>query len=127
MDLGNGKYSTIRIEYPWVPQNYSLCKIFGHSRLKCHGIVHDTGYVRVAGFTSGRGPVSDVANIGDLVTTPTKSGTVEYRKVKGADSPTKLTNNTFESLAICEEGGALDITVVLSLTLVDVVSPLSGI
>ena len=36
LDLGNGKYSTIRIEHPWVPQNCSHCKIFGHSWLKCH-------------------------------------------------------------------------------------------
>ena len=38
LDLGNGKYSTIRIEYPWVPQNCAHCKIFGHSQVKCKGV-----------------------------------------------------------------------------------------
>ena len=38
LDLGNGKYSTIRIEYPWVPQNCTHCKIFGHSHVKCQGM-----------------------------------------------------------------------------------------
>ena len=37
LDLGNGKYSTIRIEYPWVPQKCDHCKIFGHSHVKCQG------------------------------------------------------------------------------------------
>ena len=38
LDLGNGKYSTIRIEYPWVPQNCTHCKIFGHSHVKRQGM-----------------------------------------------------------------------------------------
>ena len=31
LDRGNGSYSTIRIEYPWVPQCCSECKQFGHN------------------------------------------------------------------------------------------------
>ena len=45
LDMGNGKYTTIRIEYPWVPQNCTHCKIFGHSLAKCQGVkdMVDTG------------------------------------------------------------------------------------
>ena len=35
LDRGNGKYSTIRIEYPWTPQCYSECKRFGHNLVNC--------------------------------------------------------------------------------------------
>ena len=38
LDMGNGKYTTIRIEYPWVPENCTHCKIFGHSLAKCQGV-----------------------------------------------------------------------------------------
>ena len=34
--MGNGKYSTIRIEYPWIPQCCSNCKLFGHNLAHCH-------------------------------------------------------------------------------------------
>ena len=30
LNLGNGKCTTIRIEYPWVPHNCSHCQVFGH-------------------------------------------------------------------------------------------------
>ena len=89
LDLGNGKYSNIRIEYPWVPQKCSHCNIFGHSRLKCHvveemgsghnGIGQVTDYVNVAGSTSVSSLDNVVVNIGDLITSPTKDGTDEYR------------------------------------------------
>ena len=36
LNLGNGKYTTIRIEYPWVPQNCSHCQVFGHKLSQCH-------------------------------------------------------------------------------------------
>ena len=36
LDMGNGKYSTIRIEYPWVPQCCSNCKRFGYNLVNCH-------------------------------------------------------------------------------------------
>ena len=36
LDMGNGKYSTIRIEYPWAPQCCSNCKLFGHNLAHCH-------------------------------------------------------------------------------------------
>ena len=35
LDRGNGKYSNIRIEYPWIPQCCSECKRFGHSLVNC--------------------------------------------------------------------------------------------
>ena len=38
LDLGNGKYSTIRIEYPWAPQCCSNCKLFGHTLAQCLSI-----------------------------------------------------------------------------------------
>ena len=36
LDRGNGKYSTIRIEYPWAPQCCSNYKLFGHNLVHCH-------------------------------------------------------------------------------------------
>ena len=35
LNLGNGKCTTIRIEYPWVPQNCSHCQVFGHKISHC--------------------------------------------------------------------------------------------
>ena len=35
LDRGNGKYSNIRIEYPWTPQCCFECKRFGHSLVNC--------------------------------------------------------------------------------------------
>ena len=35
LDLGNGDYSTIRIEYPWIPHCCSNCKSFGHNLAQC--------------------------------------------------------------------------------------------
>ena len=35
LNLGNGKCTTIRIEYPWVPHNCSHCQVFGHKVSKC--------------------------------------------------------------------------------------------
>ena len=34
--MGNGKFSTIKIEYPWAPQCCSNCKLFGHNLAQCH-------------------------------------------------------------------------------------------
>ena len=36
LDMGNGKYSTIRIEYPWAPQCCSNCKLFGYNLVHYH-------------------------------------------------------------------------------------------
>ena len=36
LDMGNGKFSTIKIEYPWVPQCCSNCKLFGNNLAQCH-------------------------------------------------------------------------------------------
>ena len=38
LEMGNGKCTTIRIEYPWVPQCCSNCKLFGHNLAHCHVI-----------------------------------------------------------------------------------------
>ena len=75
LDLGNGMYSTIRIEYPWIPQTCSHCKVFGHSRVNCHvvkgsdhnGFVPASGYVKVADSTPVSGSDSVAANLADLV------------------------------------------------------------
>ena len=34
--MGNGKYTKIRIEYPWAPQCCSYYKWFGHKLVNCH-------------------------------------------------------------------------------------------
>ena len=36
LNLGNGRYTTIRIEYPWVPHNCSHCQVFG-TKIAGHG------------------------------------------------------------------------------------------
>ena len=148
LDLGNGKYSTIRIEYPWVPQNCSHCKIFGHSRLKCHVVkemdTHDSETIicpdhkdsgPATGYVAAAGSVSGVTDIGDPITTPVKAG-----KVKDVVIPIRLTGNTFECLAICDDAGTQEVAVergpsgygsptipVVSNPLAGVVSPLSGV
>ena len=33
LNLGNTKYTTVRIEYPWVPHSCSHCQVFGHKIL----------------------------------------------------------------------------------------------
>ena len=123
LDLGNGKYLTIGIEYPWVPQKCSHCKIFGHSHLKCQVVkemvdsgrsacpVHTDirpakGYVDAAGSSSMSGPVIVAADIVNHITTPVKAG-----EDKVADIPKRLTGNTFECLAICEDSGTLEVDV----------------
>ena len=35
LNLGNGKCTTIRIEYPWVPHNCSHGQVFGHKGSQC--------------------------------------------------------------------------------------------
>ena len=35
LNLGNDRYTTVRIEYPWVPHNCSHCKVYGHKTLHC--------------------------------------------------------------------------------------------
>ena len=104
LDLGNGKYSTIRIEYPWVPQNCAHCKIFGHSHVKCQGVKEmvDSKTTRLDHF-DGRptkdfivdadsSPVSNAVIIADdidnHITTPGKA-----EKVKVSDIQERLTGN----------------------------------
>ena len=35
LNLGNDRYTTVRIEYPWVPHSCSHCKVYGHKTLHC--------------------------------------------------------------------------------------------
>ena len=35
LNLGNDKYTTVRIEYPWVPHSFSHWQVFGHKILHC--------------------------------------------------------------------------------------------
>ena len=139
LDMGNGKFSNIRIEYPWVPQNCSHCKTFGHSRLKCQvvkkmGLVHNgtgtnTGYVNGAGSTTVEGPDIVDNPIGEPITNSNKVSTDGIRKFNGAGSRT-MTGNTFECLATCGDissYGSPSIPIVPNPTLDDAVDPLNGI
>ena len=51
LNLGNGKYTTIRIEYPWVPHNCSHCQVFGHKISQCP--VSKAPPVSMSGIPSG--------------------------------------------------------------------------
>ena len=144
MDLGNGKYSTIRIEYPWVPQNCAHCKIFGHSQVKCKGVKEkvnsgetthldhfDNGHAKDYIVDADSSPVSKAVNsaddINNHITTPGKAG-----NIKVSDIQEKLIGNTFECLSICDDAGnpkvAVDtIAVVTDTTIPKVISTLSGV
>ena len=146
LNLGNGKYSTIRIEYPWVPQKCSHCKIFGHSHLRCQFVKVNVesgrstcpakSHVNATGSPSMSDPVNVVADIVNHTTTPKKAG-----KDTVYDIPTRPTGNTFECLAICEDSGSLEIDVeqgpsrygspttpaVSDASIVGVISTLSGV
>ena len=130
LNLGNGKYSTIRIEYPWVPQNCAHCKIFGHSHLKCQAVKEVVdfrkttcpdhidmrpakGYVDVDDSSPVRCTVNVDADIDNHITTPNKA-----RNVKVDVIPERLTGNTFECLAICDEAGNLEVAIDPSITVV---------
>ena len=145
LNLRNGKYSTIRIEYPWVPQNCAHCKIFGHSRLKCQAVkeVVDSGkttcpdhidmrpakgYVDADASSTVRCADNIDVDMDNHITTPNKAG-----NVKVAVIPERLTGNTFECLSICDEADNLDvaidpsITVVSGTTIPNDISTLSGL
>ena len=123
LDLGNGKYSTIRIEYPWVPQNCTHCKIFGHSHAKCQGVkdMVDTGktngmdhidmkptqdFVDIADSTPAARTVKAKENIDGLNTSPGKAGNVKDTDIQG-----RMTGNTFECLTMCDDDGNLEAAV----------------
>ena len=122
LDLGNGKYSTIRIEYPWVPQKCAHCRIFGHSQVKCKGRkeMDDSGKttcldhidIRLAkGYVDAvdSSPVSNAVNaVDDTVNraTPGKTGNVQI-----TDTKDRLTGNTFECLNQCDDASNLEETV----------------
>ena len=116
LDLGNGKYSTIRIEYPWVPQNCAHCKIFGHSLVKCKGVKEKVNFGETHQNHFDKGPAKDyivdadsfpVNKAGNTaeeidihITTPGKAGNVQV-----SDIQERLTGNTFECLSICDDAG----------------------
>ena len=146
LDLGNGKYSTIRIEYPWVPQNCAHCKIFGHSQVKCKGVKEkvnsgethmnhmnhfDKGPAKGYIVDADSSPVSKAVNTADEIdihiTTPGKAGNVQV-----SDIQERLTGNTFECLSICDDAGnpkvAVDtIAAGTDSTIPNVISTLSGV
>ena len=100
-----------------------------------------TGCVNGAGSSPASGSDKVVADIVNLITSTVKARHEEYRKVNGADIPTRLSGNSLECLATCEDVETLGIVVepgppsygspsvsdVLDPTIVGVVSPLSGI
>ena len=121
LNLGNGKYSSIRIEYPWVPPNCTHCKIFSHSHLKCQAVKEVVNsaksshpdhvdmrpakcYVDADESSPVRGTVNLDAD--NQISTPNKSGNVKVDAI-----PERQTGNTFECLAICDEAGNLEVAV----------------
>ena len=123
LDLGNGKYSTIRIEYPWVPQNCTHCKIFGHSHAKCQSVkdMVDNGktngmdhtdmrptqdFVDIADSTPAGRAVKAAENIDCLITSPGKAGNIKDTDIQG-----RPTGNTFECLTMCDDDGNLEAAV----------------
>ena len=143
LDLGNGKYSTIRIEYPWVPQNCAHCKTFDHSQVKCKGVKEkvqsgetthldhfDKGPAKDYIVDADSSPVSKAVNTADdivnHITTPGKAG-----NVKVSDIQERLSGNTFECLSTCDDAGnqkvAVDtIAIATDTTTPNVISTLSG-
>ena len=145
LDLGNGKYSTIRIEYPWVPQKCAQCKIFGHSPEKCQGVKERVdsrkttfldqidmkpakGYVDAADSSLVSSTVNAADDIVNHITNPGKT-----ENVKVTDIQERLTGNTFECLTICDDAGSLEVAVdsnvavVSDTTIPNVISTLSGL
>ena len=107
LNLGNGKYSTIRIEYPWVPQNRAHCKIFGHSHLKCQAVkeVVDSGKTTCLDHIDMR-PAKGYVDADD--SSPMRS-TVNV----DADIDNHITTP-----AICDDAGNLEVAVDPSITVI---------
>ena len=128
-DMGSGKYSTIRIEYPWTPQCCSNCKLFGHNLAYCHvmkehnsksdttksgnSVKEDGKEVSMADerkASQDKGVESRKDLLGDMgvdVTDNIVDGIVEFRGAEsnktGAAVHPNLPGNTFECLAQSEE------------------------
>ena len=122
LDLGNGKYSTIRIEYPWVPQKCAHCRIFGHSQVKCQGRKEMDDYgkttcldhidIRLAKGNVDAvdsSPVSIAVNAVDDTVNRATPG--KARNVQITDTKDRLTGNTFECLNLCDDASNLEETV----------------
>ena len=78
LDMGNGKFSTIKIEYPWAPQCCSNCKLFGHNLAQCHILkeqITKAGYsVKEAGKEA-------------IITDDERKATLDMRAGYGKDPP----------------------------------------
>ena len=130
LDRGNGKYSTIRIEYPWAPKCCSECKRFGYNLENCQvkkgpnsmnttsnseneaGIellvaekkdMQDAGVrKRVTGDTNGSVVNSSVEDMDAIIPTIMYEEEVNRVAIDIGNHP-KLHGNTFECLAQSEE------------------------
>ena len=130
LDKGNGKYSTIRIEYPWAPKCCSECKRFGHNLENWQvkkgpnsmnttsnseneaGIellvaekkdMQDAGVrKRVTGDTNGSVVNSSVEDMDAIIPTITYEEDVNRVAIDIGNHP-KLHGNTFKCLAQSEE------------------------
>ena len=145
LDLGNGKYSTIRIEYPWVPQNCTHYKTFGHSHAKCQGVkdLVDTrktsgldhidlrpaqGFADNADSSLVSKDVKAAEVMDSPITTPGKAGNIKVTDIQG-----RLTGNTFECLSICDDASILEVAVDRTIAdmsetnVPNVISTLSGV
>ena len=138
----NCTFPTIRIEYPWVPQNCTHCKTFGHSLAKCQGVkdwvdtrktsgldhMHDQGFVDNAESSPVSKAVKAAEGMDSPITTPGKAGNVKVNDIQG-----RLTGNTFECLSICDDASILEVAVDRTITdmsetnVPNVVSTLSGV
>ena len=128
LDMGNGKYSTIRIEYPWAPQCCSNCKLFGHNLSHCHLMKKQVDSPKEAeegAIMAGERTDSQVTGTGSEKESPSEVGVVTSDsvansivksrgtaklgpgevngKMHGSDVQHKLPGNTFECLAQSEE------------------------
>ena len=63
------------------------------------------------GSVPANGSDSVVAGTGDLITTQVKVGSDKYKKVNVVDNPIRLSDNTFECLALSDDVGPLAIVV----------------
>ena len=104
LDLGNGNFTTVRIEYPWVPQRRTNCRIFGHNSTKCS--VNE----KKCSPDSGAGETGHT-NVNEVYPMPRKAATVDDTLDRPDDGPSVPTNkghhresnlcNTTDSIVEC--------------------------
>ena len=129
LDRGNGKYSTIKIEYPWAPQCCTECKLFGHNLVNCQvkngpssgkvstnpGNSKHEAVIRKDNHDAGEGMklAADTSSVDSFAINPTVTRAevgirmdIEETKLASEDNdPPKLHGNTFACLAQSEEEG----------------------